>query len=248
MSRTAERVGRGARVSSILVLGGSGMLGHKMFQTLEKRFPDTRCTLRDGAAFRSIEFLQDERVVSGVDAMDFATVDATIEQLQPDVVVNCVGVIKQRPFATDAIRSLTINALLPHLLAEKCRSIDSRLIHFSTDCVFRGDRGDYLEEDISDATDLYGRTKYLGEVGEPGSLTLRTSMVGREIHGFQSLLEWFLAQAETTVKGFTRVIYSGLTTNAMSAVVADLIEQAPSLVVRRGFDLVEGGSSAADLL
>jgi len=221
-----------ARQGGIVVLGADGMLGHKMFQLLGARFPGTRGTLRTSAAdprFAGIPILQSRAIVDGVDAMDEDGLRRRIESLRPDVVVNCIGVIKQRDAAQDPIPSITINALLPHRLAAWLRPWNGRLIHFSTDCVFSGRRGRYREDDPSDAEDLYGKSKFLGEVRyAPHALTLRTSIIGRELFHHKSLLDWFLAQ-RGTVRGFTRVIYSGVTTNHLAGLVGDIIERHPAL-------------------
>jgi dTDP-4-dehydrorhamnose reductase len=213
---------------AILVLGADGMLGHKMFQRLGARFPGTRGTLRTPKSdprFAGIDLLQSDAIVGGVDAMDDVALRRLIEQLRPDVVVNCVGVIKQRDAAHDAIPSITINALLPHRLAAWIAPWDGRLIHFSTDCVFSGRRGRYREDDLSDAEDLYGKSKFLGETPHAANaLTLRTSIIGRELFHHKSLLDWFLQQ-RGTVRGFTRVIYSGVTTNHLADIVGDVIER-----------------------
>ena len=128
-----------------------------------------------------------------------------------------------------AIPSITINSLLPHKLADMAQTWGGRVIHFSTDCVFSGKRGGYTEQDDSDAEDLYGKSKFLGEVAAANALTLRTSIIGRELVEHRSLLDWFLAQNHKTVKGFRRVIYSGVTTNQMAEVVADIIRNHPTL-------------------
>jgi dTDP-4-dehydrorhamnose reductase len=140
-----------------------------------------------------------------------------------------VGIIKQRDEARSAIPSITINSLLPHQLAAMVREWGGRVIHFSTDCVFSGSRGDYTEADDSDADDLYGKSKFLGEVATENALTLRTSIIGRELVEHKSLLDWFLAQQHQTIKGFKRVIYSGVTTNQVAQVVADIIQHHPTL-------------------
>jgi dTDP-4-dehydrorhamnose reductase len=211
----------------ILVLGGDGMLGHKMFQRLGARFPGTRATLRTSktdARFAGIALLQSAAIVEGVDVMDDVALRRQIESLRPDVVVNCIGVIKQRDAAHDAIPSITINSLLPHRLAAWIAPWHGRLIHFSTDCVFSGRRGRYREDDLSDAEDLYGKSKFLGETPlVENALTLRTSIIGRELSNHKSLLDWFLSQ-HGTVRGFTKVIYSGVTTNHLAHVVGDVIE------------------------
>jgi dTDP-4-dehydrorhamnose reductase len=216
----------------ILVLGGEGMLGHKMFQRLRERFPGARCTIRGSRAddaLRRIDLFLGPDIVEQVDVMREDPFRRTLEQLRPDVVVNCVGVIKQRSEAKDPIPSITINALLPHRLAEMVRRWNGRLVHFSTDCVFSGRRGGYSEDDQSDAEDLYGRTKFLGEVTAPNALTLRTSIIGRELFEHRSLLDWFLQQRHGRVRGFTRVLYSGVTTNHLADVVGDVIERFPGL-------------------
>jgi dTDP-4-dehydrorhamnose reductase len=213
----------------IVVLGGDGMLGHKMFQTLGRRFPGTHCTLRScrtDARLARIPLFQADGVIDGLDVTDEDACRRMLEARRPDVVINCVGVIKQRDAAQDPIPSLTINALLPHKLAAWLRPANARLIHFSTDCVFSGDRGGYGDDDPPDAQDLYGRSKSLGEVrGAPHALTLRTSIIGRELFHHQSLLDWFLAQRGRTVRGFSRVIYSGVTTNHLATLVGDIIER-----------------------
>jgi dTDP-4-dehydrorhamnose reductase len=224
---------RGEPVSPrVLVLGGEGMLGHKMFQILRERFDNVLCTLwghPSDKTFERVELLQRDTVIPGVDASDFSLLSKLLADLRPTKVVNCIGIVKQRREAHDAIPSITLNALLPHQLAKMAAGIGARLIHFSTDCVFTGSRGGYREEDPSDADDLYGRTKYLGEVSDPPALTLRTSIIGRELTNHASLLEWFLAQNGRSIKGFRKVLYSGLTTNRMAHLIGDLIEDHPDL-------------------
>jgi dTDP-4-dehydrorhamnose reductase len=215
----------------LLVLGGAGMLGHRMFRRLREDHPDTTCTLRaairdlpDGA--RPLFPPPQTREHVDVGSEPFWT---WLHDLRPDVVVNCAGVIKQRNAARAVIPCLTINALLPHRLAEVVAGWGGRLIHFSTDCVFSGARGHYREDDVSDATDLYGRTKFLGEVHAPNALTLRTSIIGRELQHHRSLLDWFLAQRGGRITGYTRAIYSGVTTTHLATLVARLVTDHPRL-------------------
>jgi dTDP-4-dehydrorhamnose reductase len=174
--------------------------------------------------------LDSEQVIPNVDAANFHALAELMEKHRPRVVINCVGVIKQRVQAKAAIPSIEINSLLPHKLAELCGHWDGRLIHFSTDCVFSGLHGNYTESNSSDAQDLYGRSKYLGEVGAAANaITLRTSIIGRELTQFQSLLEWFLAQEGKTVQGYTRALYSGVTTNYLASLLTGLIKDYPDL-------------------
>lgn len=223
----------GACVSvDVLVLGGGGMLGHKIFQKLRQRIPDTWCTLRPSAdqpRLDSIELFSAGNVIWNLDASDWNFLRLLLSDRQPRVIVNCIGIVKQRNESKDAIRSIEINSLLPHRLAELCQAWNGRLIHFSTDCVFSGRRGSYTEDDISDAEDLYGRTKFLGEVDTGRNLTLRTSIIGRELSRFKSLLEWLLQQNHKKISGYTRAYYSGVTTNYLADLTAKIIEELPSL-------------------
>jgi dTDP-4-dehydrorhamnose reductase len=220
------------RQMEILVLGGTGMLGHKMFQRLRKRLPETFCTIRGSvrdAALEHIELFQDGNVCEHVDVADYAPLQRLLRDHQPKVIVNCVGVVKQRREAQEALPSILANALLPHQLAGTCSAWGGRLIHISTDCVFDGRRGGYRETDTTDAEDLYGRSKALGETVAENALTLRTSIIGRELFHFQSLLEWFLAQDHARVRGYQRAMYSGTTTSELAAVVGDIIKEHPRL-------------------
>ena len=204
------------------------MLGHKVYQTMLASFPSTSCTIRgrlDEPAYRKVSLFHDGRVLEGVDVLDFERLRMLLTGECPSVVVNCIGIIKQRAEAEIPIPTISINALLPHKLAEWAGYWGGRVIHFSTDCVFDGTRGGYTEDDMSDAEDLYGKTKFLGEVKAPNALTLRTSIIGRELSQFRSLLEWFLSQEGGTIRGYTRVIYSGVTTNYLAVLVAHIIEQ-----------------------
>lgn len=219
-------------IANIVVLGGAGMLGHKMFQILRAHFNGVFATVREDLSqppFHRIGLLQGADVVEGVDVSRFEALESVLQAFRPAYIVNCVGVIKQRAEAVDAIPSLTINSLLPHRLAKIAERWGGRVIHFSTDCVFSGRRGDYSENDPSDAEDLYGRSKFLGEVAVTNALTLRTSIIGRELTEHRSLLDWFLGQKNKTIRGYRNVIYSGVTTNHIAELVASIISQHPSL-------------------
>jgi dTDP-4-dehydrorhamnose reductase len=159
-----------------------------MFQMLRERFAGTFCTVREDIRkppFDRVELLQGDEVVPGVNVTHFPALGAALSAFRPQFLVNCVGVIKQREEAVSPIPSITINSLLPHKLAQMAARWGGRVIHFSTDCVFSGERGGYLEGDFSDAEDLYGKTKYLGEVTAANALTLRTSIIGRELSEHQ---------------------------------------------------------------
>jgi dTDP-4-dehydrorhamnose reductase len=213
----------------ILILGGAGMLGHKLCQLYRREF-ETWCTVRSAPRGpEGFEIWDRERTITGVDAADFDSVVRAVAEVKPEVVINCIGIIKQLKAAKDPIVSLSINSLFPHRLAILCRASSARLIHISTDCVFSGRKGMYTEEDVSDAEDLYGRTKYLGEVGYPGSLTIRTSIIGRELHSTSGLIDWFLCNRGGKVRGFRRAIYTGFTTQALAKIIADVVRNHPDL-------------------
>jgi dTDP-4-dehydrorhamnose reductase len=219
-------------MNGVVVLGAAGMLGHKVFQILRERRPGTLTTMRKNPKelpFANVELLQGPGVLAGVDVTDFPRLHGLLQDLKPAHVVNCVGIIKQRREADAPIPSITINALLPHLLCRWAEGWGGRVIHVSTDCVFSGRRGGYREDDPSDAEDLYGKSKFLGEISGDNGLTLRTSIIGRELAEHRSLLDWFLEQEGKIVQGFTRVIYSGVTTNYLGGLVGQLIESHPTL-------------------
>ena len=215
----------------VVVLGATGMLGHKVFQQLNQSC-ETVAAIRgnwDALPEPARQLLPQARTRTIGDALDWEMLAQHIDDLRPSVVVNCLGIIKQRKDAASPVPGIAINALLPHRLAQRLAPWNGRLIHFSTDCVFSGRRGAYREEDESDAEDLYGRTKFLGEVIDGNAITLRTSMIGRELSGHRSLLDWFLSQRGRRILGFRRAIYSGITTNEMASVVGKLIGQHPKL-------------------
>lgn len=213
----------------VLVLGGAGMLGHKVCQVFGQRF-DTWATVLPGYhAPGDYQILDADHLLDGVDAFQLDTVVRAMADVKPDAVINCIGIIKHLPAAKDPIVSLTINSLFPHQLANLCRASGCRLVHMSTDCVFSGRQGMYTEGDVSDAEDLYGRTKFLGEVDALGCLTVRTSIIGRELDTTNGLIEWFLGQRGGTVRGFCRAVFSGFTTHALACIIADVLENHPRL-------------------
>ena len=214
----------------ILILGGGGTLGHKLWQALPSRFPDAFVSIRKNRAFYAkCGLFAGPNVVDALDLRDFSRLNSVLDELKPSVIVNCAGVTLRSKEALDKNSAISINALLPHRLAEWCSRSGARLIHFSTVCVFDGKTGGYTEDSPPDARDLYGMTKALGDVSAPFALTLRSSFIGREIFGGAELLEWFLAQKGKKIKGFTRALFTGLTTNKLAELVGELIEKHPAL-------------------
>jgi dTDP-4-dehydrorhamnose reductase len=206
-----------------LVLGASGMLGSAMLRVLsEKGDWETFGAVRDESVKRFFPAPIGERLLAGIDVEREDSLVRTFDRIGPNVVVNCVGLIKHKPDAEDPLLAVPINTLLPHRLAALCKLAGARLIHVSTDCVFSGEKGGYVEDDVTDARDVYGKSKALGEVRYPHSVTLRTSIIGHELQGAKSLLEWFLSQ-EGRCKGFTRAVFSGLPTVAFAQLVRDVV-------------------------
>jgi dTDP-4-dehydrorhamnose reductase len=213
----------------VLVLGAGGMLGSAVMRVLSE-VGDLQVfgTLRSGAASRF--FVPDiaAMLIAGVDVEDQDALVRVFTQVRPDVVINCIGLIKQLAEGDDPLLALPINAMLPHRLGRLCKLAGSRLIHVSTDCVFSGAKGGYVEEDASDAQDLYGKSKFLGEVHDAHAITLRTSIIGHELQSAHGLVEWFLSQ-EGRCKGYRRAIFSGLPTVVLAKIMRDVVIPRPEL-------------------
>jgi dTDP-4-dehydrorhamnose reductase len=207
----------------ILILGGDGMLGHQLMKHLSANGHDVKVTLRQPlAAYREFHLFHPENAFAGIDVRCLDGIAEVFGHWQPQAVVNAVGIVKQRPSSKELMPSVEINALFPHKLAALCRIAGIHMVHMSTDCIFAGKRGNYREEDPSDAEDLYGKTKYLGEVHDSPCLTIRTSIIGKELWRKQGLLEWFLAQ-QGKVDGFTNAIFSGFTTKELSSIIEKIL-------------------------
>lgn len=222
-------------MKKIVVLGATGMLGHKTCQILAAEGHQVVGSLRDdaGSVRRRFESVfHDVELLGNLDVLTPGGVEGEIERQAPDFVVNAIGLVKQLDDASDPLLAVAINSLLPHRLANACERAGARLIHISTDCVFDGTKGNYRETDFRDADDLYGRSKALGETRgrQASAVTLRTSFIGRELkadtHG---LVEWFLAQEGGRVRGFAGAIYTGLTSLELARVIAHLVEEDPGL-------------------
>jgi dTDP-4-dehydrorhamnose reductase len=215
----------------ILILGGNGMIGHKVYQALRIVFDDTWVLLRQNLKDLNYkELFNFKKVIDAFDLKEFERLVRILDDLDPDIIINAAGITLRRGIDVSISNTITINSTLPHFLEEWINGkIGKRLIHFSTDCVFSGKIGDYNESSTPDAVDYYGRSKALGEVTGPQSLTLRGSMIGRELANHTELLEWFLSQKGKSVNGFNNVIYSGITTVKMAEYVTKIITDFPSM-------------------
>jgi dTDP-4-dehydrorhamnose reductase len=200
------------------------MLGHKLIQYLRASFDVAGAIQTAGPDSKLKKLLPDTKLYCNVQAEHLQSIVDAIDDWRASIVLNCIGVIKQTKAASDPVPSIAFNALLPHQLAQLTTARKAKLIHFSTDCVFSGKRGNYTEDDSPDPIDLYGNTKLLGEVHAPGALTLRTSIIGHELRGHLGLIDWFLKQRGGHVNGFAEARYSGLTTLALAEVVAQVMQ------------------------
>lgn len=217
-------------MARVLVLGVTGMLGSAVFKTFSSSSEhDVWGTLRSAAGLQYFPAANYGRLLAGVDVLDQDSLVAVLAKVRPDVVINCVGLIKQLADANDPLTALPVNAMLPHRLARLCALSDARLIQISTDCVFSGQTGGYLESHVSDASDLYGKSKYIGELHDvPNAVTLRTSIIGHELNSSHSLVDWFLSQQGST-RGFSKAIFSGLPTVELARVMKDFVIPHPEL-------------------
>jgi dTDP-4-dehydrorhamnose reductase len=213
----------------VLVLGASGMMGHTVLRLLhESPGYAVLGTVRSEAAAGRLAAPYRALLRIGPDAMEPETIWQVLDEWRPDVVINCIAVIKQLAKANDPLVAIPLNSLFPHELARACAELGARLIHLSTDCVFDGKGSMYREDDFASADDLYGRSKFLGEVDYSNAITLRTSIIGHELGTHYGLLEWFLAQSGS-VRGFRRAIYSGLAAPELARVIRDHVVPRPEL-------------------
>lgn len=199
------------------------MLGHKLIQQWSNKF-DVWATVRASLSqYSGISSFDESKLFCNVDVTDIQSVERAVSSVKPDVIINAAGIIKQKRSAKDVEATLKVNSIFPNLLADVAERYNSRLFCISTDCVFDGVDGNYSEEDVPNARDLYGRSKILGEVEKPNCLTLRTSIIGHELGTSHSLIDWFLGNEGQTVRGFVNAVYSGFPTVVFAEILADLI-------------------------
>jgi dTDP-4-dehydrorhamnose reductase len=205
------------------------MIGHKLWQSFAREQDDLFGTLHGGRDAFDRYGLFDDRTIEQFEAADFDGVTKLLDRLRPAVIINCIGITKRKPEANDVAKMFLVNARFPHHLARWAGCHSARVIHFSTDCVFDGADGNYSERSVVTAPDLYGQTKYFGELDYDHCLTIRTSTIGREITGHTELLEWFLSQRGKRVIGYKNARYSGVTTLTMAGLLPHIIYDHPQL-------------------
>lgn len=210
----------------VLILGGNGMIGHKIYQYISKEYVDTWVTLRNKLdSYSYSKMYNSGKVIDEIDLTNLNNLENHLNKIKPDILINACGITIRRGVEKSKSKTIILNSLLPHFLNDWVTSNNKKLIHFSTDCVFSGERGNYLDSDRKDSKDFYGTTKSLGEILDSKfAVTLRGSMIGRELENRTELFEWFLSQKNKTVKGFSSVIYSGITTVKMAEIILILIK------------------------
>ena len=216
-------------LTNILIFGASGMLGSALMKHfIKKKEFNVYGTVRSKSSVENCSALFLSRCLYNIDDELEKDIDTAFSKAKPDIVINCIGLVKQLSESNDPLSVLPINSLLPHKLSKMCASNKARLIHFSTDCVFSGKKGMYKESDNPDAIDLYGISKYIGEVADKHCITLRTSIIGHELNGNRSLIDWFLGE-EGSINGFKKAIFSGLPTKEIANIIENFVIPFPEL-------------------
>ena len=205
----------------ILLLGISGMIGHKLAQILDSDF-DLVGLSRKKVTSKQLGLKNTNIVYHDLLKEDIQFI---LNEINPDIIINCVAITTRRGVEGNVQITKKLNTELPHKLDSWAVSNSKKLIHFSTDCVFSGNRGNYLENDFTDADDIYGKTKADGEVNSESTLTLRCSIIGRELYNFTELFEWLVENKNKKISGYSRVIYSGITTVRMGKIIKKIIKE-----------------------
>ena len=204
------------------------MVGHSLIKELSKKY-DVFSLLRKHPDMNSNQFfekiLPEKRCIFIDDINQYENINGAIQEIAPNILINCIGVIKQRDKVENALNMIHINSLLPHILNHTCNKNRIKLIHLSTDCIFSGTKGNYQELDNPDPIDEYGESKLLGEIKKGNALTIRTSFIGPELFNKKSLFEWVKSQKNGEIDGFENAIYSGLTTLAFSKIIKNIIDK-----------------------
>ena len=209
-------------MKKLLIIGASGMIGHKLFIYFSKlKNFDTYGFVRNKNILSNNKLLDSKKIIE-VEILKDYNLRNIINNISPNIVINCAGIVKQNPLIKNISLTIELNSLFPHNLNLICKKEGCKLIQFSTDCVFSGYKGNYIESDFADSRDIYGRTKFIGEVIDKNCLTIRTSFIGDELNNGWGLLNWFLSE-KNTVKGFKNSIFSGLTTLEVCRVIEKFI-------------------------
>ena len=211
------------------MLGSNGMIGSAIYKRL---YDETSLQVFGGIrCLGTKKFFPAPLQMNLVDCGDLTNLKSLpliLGKVNPEIVINCAGLTKHKKEADIPEIAMPINAIMPHQFSSACDDRGIRFIHISSDCVFSGAKGGYVEGDLPDASDLYGRTKALGEVIQGNAITLRTSTIGHELHSNYGLLEWFLSQNKEC-QGFSKAIFSGLPSIVIAEVILDFVLPNPEL-------------------
>lgn len=213
----------------VLILGVSGLIGHKLLQELSTDYEVFGTLHKAKKQYGNISLFSSKNIIECIDVNEFEFLEGVFSAVNPDVILNCVGITKRKIDTNNPLGVLQINAVFPHKLAVWAKDNYKRIIHFSTDCVFDGTVGNYTETSLTTAEDIYGRTKALGEINYNHTLTIRSSFIGQELFDKTELLDWFLSQEGKQIKGFTNTFYSGVSTIYMARVIKKIISNYPNL-------------------
>ena len=199
----------------VLVLGSTGQIGHQVYNYLKANSDFQLYNI----AYR--KKLNDDTILR--DVRNEEVFLKTISDLKPDVIINCIGILIEGALK-DPENAIFINSYMPHRLKRLANELNSRLVHISTDCVFSGRKGQYVETDEKDGLDIYAKAKGLGEIIDDTHVTLRTSVIGPELKDDgEELFHWFMSQKKA-VNGYTKAIWSGVSTIELAKAVKWVID------------------------
>ena len=206
----------------IIVLGASGLIGSYMFRELSKTFETFGTIRKSKIKYKDIALFKSNKIIDNIDILNLDNLNKLLESLKPNIIVNCIGVTK-RKISDNLLDVIKINSIFPHELVKWGLINSARIIHFSTDCVFNGLTGNYNEKSNTNAFDIYGKTKALGEIQYDNCLTIRSSFIGRELFDKTELLEWVISNNGKKIKGFKKTMYSGVSALFLSKFIKNII-------------------------
>jgi dTDP-4-dehydrorhamnose reductase len=203
------------RMKKVVILGALGMAGHIMAEVFSKNNYKVY-----GIAKQNGKYIDEV-----LDVTNFEELNKYLNRVKPDYVINCIGILVSKS-NSDLSKAILINSYLPHFLSKSGNKNGFKLVHISTDCVFSGKQGGYIENSFRDGDDNYARTKALGELINNKDLTIRTSIIGPELKtkGATGLLDWFLKQ-DRDINGYTNAYWSGVTTLELANATLEFITQ-----------------------
>ena len=207
----------------LIILGVSGLLGHKLFQKLSKDFDVYGTLHKKKSEYNNLDFFSSSKIIENVNVLDFEELNFFLKKINPDIILNCVGITKRKINNDNISEVIQINSVFPHNLAKWGKNNNKKIIHFSTDCVFNGKKGLYSDNSVTNAEDLYGKSKALGELNYNNTLTIRSSFIGQELFDKTELLDWFISKNNEQIKGYNKVYYSGVSSNFMAKAVKEII-------------------------